>query len=134
MTANRTDDGRARRDRVLGPKAGRLQGGLAAIDDQAAGWVDDFVFGDVWGRPGLSEEERIIVAISVLAATGHHALLRNYLHGALHKGMPARKIHEVIVMLVVYSGFPTMVDTLRTWQEVRESAARQGLDVDLAVR
>jgi 4-carboxymuconolactone decarboxylase len=124
--------GRAKREQILGPKSQLLQSGLAEIDEQAAGWVDDFVFGEVWGRAGISDEERIIVAISVLATTGHHGLLRNYLFGALHKGMSPRKIQEVIATLVVYAGFPVMVDAMRTWQEVRESARRQGLDVDVA--
>jgi 4-carboxymuconolactone decarboxylase len=134
MSAAGTGNGRARREKAQGPKAEVLQNILVDIDPHVASWTDDFVFGEVWGRPGLSHEERMLVAITALAMRGHHTLLRNYLFGALHDGISARKVHETLVMLVVYGGFPTMVEALRTWQDVREAAGRQGLDVSLEPR
>ncbi len=104
---------------------------MASLDPGLAEWVDQFVFGEVWGRPGLSEPERMLVAISALAATGRPDQLRAYLFGALHAGVPAVKLHETLVMQAVYAGFPAAIGALGVWREVVGAARRQGLDVEL---
>jgi 4-carboxymuconolactone decarboxylase len=120
-------EGPARRRRAQGPKADRLQAELVRLDPELARWADDFVFGEVWAREGLSFEERMLVAISQLAATGRTPQLRNYLFGAIQAGIDPRKIQEALVMLAVYTGFPNAIAALAAWAEVRESAGRRGL-------
>jgi alkylhydroperoxidase/carboxymuconolactone decarboxylase family protein YurZ len=121
---SRAEAGRSRRGRAQGAKADQLQAALAALDPQLAEWADDFIFGQVWGRPGLAHEERMLVAITALAAGEHPAQLKNYLHGALQDGTPPEKIHEALLMLVVYCGFPTALTALSQWRSVVEAAAR----------
>jgi 4-carboxymuconolactone decarboxylase len=118
-------DGAERRRRAQGAKADRLQAELAKLDPELARWADQFVFGSVWAREGLSFEERMLVAISQLAATGRQQQLRNYLFGALQAGVEPRKIHEALVMLTVYTGFPNAIAALGTWAEVSESVQRK---------
>lgn len=102
-----------------------LQASLAALDPQLAEWADGFIFDEVWGREGLGEEERMLVAVTALAATARHNQLRVYLHGALQRGIPAAKIHEALVMLVVYVGFPAALDALIEWRAVLASHERR---------
>jgi alkylhydroperoxidase/carboxymuconolactone decarboxylase family protein YurZ len=71
----------------------------------------------------------MLVAISSLATQGKGALLRNYAHGALQAGVSARKIHEALVELVVYAGFPTATSMLFEWQQVLAAARRQGVAI-----
>ena len=111
--------------------ADKLQEALATVDPQLAEWADAFIFGEVWARPGLSEDERMLVAITSLATTEHPAQLKNYLHGALEAGIPASKIHEALVMLVVYNGFPTALAALSCWREVASAARRRGIEIDV---
>lgn len=120
-------EGAARRERAQGVRADKLQAVLAALDPQMAEWADDFIFGQVWGREGLSQDERMLVAITALAAGGHTHLMKNYLHGALQAGIPARKLHEAITMLIVYSGFPPTVAALSQWRQVFDAAVEQGV-------
>jgi 4-carboxymuconolactone decarboxylase len=96
-----------------------------------AAWADDFIFGEIWGREGISQDERMLVAITALAATEHPAQLRNYLHGALQAGISARKINEALLMMVVYAGFPTALSALVVWKDVVASARRQGVAIDI---
>jgi 4-carboxymuconolactone decarboxylase len=120
-------EGAARRERAQGVRAEKLQGVLASLDPQMAEWADDFIFGQVWGRPGLSQDERMLVAITALAAGGHTHLMKNYLHGALQAGIPPRKLHEAITMLIVYAGFPPTVAALSEWRQVFDAAVKQGV-------
>ncbi|MHB2022195.1 MAG: carboxymuconolactone decarboxylase family protein [Mycobacteriales bacterium] len=125
LTGKDPTAGARRRKRVQGPKTERLQEAVRRLDPQLAEWVDDFVFGTVWERPGLSERERLLVAIAMLAARGNHEQLRAYLFGAGFAGVPETKVREVLVMCTVYCGFPTALQSLQLWQEVRASLERQ---------
>ena len=130
-SSNCESDGAKRRRSAQGSKADQLIAVMGGLDPQLAEWADSFIFGQVWGRPGLSQEERMIVAITALAATEHPAQLRNYLHGALEARVPTRKIHEALVMMVVYAGFPAALTGLAIWKEVVASARKRGLTVDI---
>jgi 4-carboxymuconolactone decarboxylase len=130
LTEERAESrGAARRRRAQGAKADQLQALLASLDPGVGAWADEFVFGEVWGRPGLDFEGRMLVAITSLATQGQGALLRNYAHGALQAGVSARKIHEALVELVVYVGFPTATSMLFEWQQVLVAARRQGVAI-----
>jgi 4-carboxymuconolactone decarboxylase len=107
-----------RRRHALGARSDDLMAAVAALDPQVAEWVDDFVFGAVWGRAHLATDERRLVAISMLAAGGHLPQLRNYLHGALQAGIPREKLREVLVMSVPYVGFPSALASLGVFSEV----------------
>lgn len=131
MSPTTAEEGARRRARAQGAKADRLNAVLAGLDPQMAEWSDSFIFGALWGREGMSQDERMLVAITALAATEHPDQLRNYLHGALEAGIPARKVHEALVMMVVYAGFPTALTALVVWKEVVASARRRGITVDL---
>lgn len=122
--------GAARRARVQGRKSAKLQAHLESLDPGVAGWVDSFVFGQVWDRPGLGETERTLVAIAMLAATERPDQLRAYLFGALDGGVSPAAVQEVLAMSAVYAGFPAALNALRLWHDVLESAEAQGIAVD----
>jgi 4-carboxymuconolactone decarboxylase len=126
--------GQARRARAQGVRHSDLQAHLTAIDPRLAEWADGFIFGDVWARPGLEFEDRQLVAIVALAATGKPDQLRNYLHGALQDGFDPTRIHEALLMLPVYVGWPTALQALVVWQEVVRSVRRRGRVVPVPIQ
>jgi 4-carboxymuconolactone decarboxylase len=116
----RTDRGRARRGRAQGAQTEKLGQALAALDPDLLEWADGFIFGQVWSEDEvISFEDRMLVAIVALAATGNLIQLRNYLHGGLQAGLNADRLHEALKMLVVYTGFPTALSALGVLNEVR---------------
>jgi len=125
--------GRARRARAQGMKHEGLQAALGTLDPRLAEWADGFIFGNVWDDDALFHD-RMLVAIVALAASGKSQQLKNYLHGALQDGMDPRRIHEALVMLVVYVGFPTALQSLSVWQEVVLAARKRGMSVDVPVQ
>ena len=118
------------RRRAQGEKSEKLQALLCSLDGGVGRWADEFVFGEVWARDGLPFEERMLVAIASLATQGKAPMLRNYTFGALQAGVSARKIHETLVMLVVYAGFPTATNMLYEWKQVLDSARAQGIAIN----
>jgi 4-carboxymuconolactone decarboxylase len=125
--------GRERRRLAQGAKADALDARLRSMDAGMANLTNEFVFGQVWGRPGLSHEERMLVAIGALVATEHPNQLRNYLHGALQNGIDPIKVHETIVMMCVYGGFPAALEGLMEWRDVVRAARKQGMEIDLPI-
>jgi alkylhydroperoxidase/carboxymuconolactone decarboxylase family protein YurZ len=119
-----TTTGAARRRRAQGRRHDSLQASLTEIDPQLAAWSDGFVFGEVWAGEDLSWDDRMLVAIIVLSALGHHAQLRNYLHGALQDGFPQERLRQAMSMLTVYAGFPVAIQALSVLQQVVETEAR----------
>jgi 4-carboxymuconolactone decarboxylase len=129
--SERALEGSQLRARAQGARHQDLQSALGAIDPRLADWADGFIFGDVWNRDGAVFEDRLLVAIVALAATDKPNQLRNYLHGALQDGMDPRRIHEALLMLVVYVGWPTTLQSLIVWQEVVRAARKRGAVIDL---
>jgi 4-carboxymuconolactone decarboxylase len=119
------DDGVARRRLAQGAKADGLQQALTALDETLADWADDFVFGHVWAGTAISHEERMMVAITALAATNRRNQLRNYLHGALQGGIAPERIREALRMLVVYAGFPVAIESLTEFDSVLSAHQRR---------
>jgi alkylhydroperoxidase/carboxymuconolactone decarboxylase family protein YurZ len=126
---NATGGGAARRARAQGPRTDAVQAVSASLDPQLPEWIDEFIFGAVWGRPGLSHQERALTAITALATGQHTDQLRVYIWGALHDGVPARKIQEVLVMISIYAGFPVALKSLFVWRDILKSAPDQGIDI-----
>jgi 4-carboxymuconolactone decarboxylase len=123
--------GRALRARVQGAKSELFTEGLIGLDPRMAEWSDGWIFGDVWEGEGIGLEDRVLVAVVALAATAKTEQLRNYLHGALQADFDPRRIHEALLMLPVYVGFPTAIQALVVWRAVVESARRHGQTIDL---
>jgi 4-carboxymuconolactone decarboxylase len=117
----RAEDGRRIWERALGDNTAEVLETIAAWEPALVEWIDDFSYGTVWNRPGLGFEERQLVAIVALAAQGNTVQIRNYLHGALQDGMSPRAIHEALLMLCVYCGFPTLLGVLPIWREVLDA-------------
>jgi 4-carboxymuconolactone decarboxylase len=117
-------EGVARRKRIQGRKADELQGALSALDAGLASWADHHVFESVWGRPGLGERDRTLIAIAVLGAIGASGQLRVYLHGALQAGIREVELRETLVMLSVYVGFPASINAMQVLADVVASEER----------
>lgn len=76
------------------------------------------LFGDVWGRPGLSLRERQLVTLAANIAmarpTGNHSHYRS----SAHLGITHKEICEVIIQVGHYTGWPTMSNAVRQYSAV----------------
>jgi 4-carboxymuconolactone decarboxylase len=75
----------------------------------------------------------MLVAIVALASTGKPDQLKIYLHGAIQAGASGRRIHEALLLLPVYVGFPTAVQALVLWRDVVLACRRRGVDIDVPI-
>ncbi len=78
----------------------------------------DYLFGEIWSRPGLALQERSMITCAVLAALGREPQLRGHLGGALNIGIPAEKLEEMLLHVTHYAGWPAGSTGTRVLKEV----------------
>ena len=87
----------------------------------------DYLFGEIWARPGLGLRERSIITVSILVATGKERQLRTHLIGALNNGVSPYELKELMIHATHYSGWPSGMNGLRILQDL---ADERGLPFD----
>jgi alkylhydroperoxidase/carboxymuconolactone decarboxylase family protein YurZ len=80
--------------------------------------AEEAVWGSIWARPGLALEDRMLAVLSTLTSKQRLPQLRRYIGAALHINVPARTIQEVFIHCGLYSGFPTILNSLTLAKEV----------------
>ncbi|PBJ63971.1 carboxymuconolactone decarboxylase, partial [Mycobacterium avium subsp. hominissuis] len=72
----------------------------------ASGLID-FVFGEVWSRPGLSRRDRRFVTLACVAAADAQAPLEQHVYAALNSGdLSITEMREAVLHFAVYAGWP----------------------------
>lgn len=89
-------------------------------------WVVEFAFGDVYDRPGLDNQQKVLTTISALVAQGTPQIAMHVITG-LNVGLTPKEIVGCIMHLIPYVGFPRALNALRVAQEV---FVEQGLKVE----
>lgn len=73
----------------------------------AATTMLDFVFGQVWQRPGLSRRDRWFVALPCVAAADAEEPLREHVYAALNSAdVTIDEMREAVLHFAVYAGWP----------------------------
>ena len=66
-----------------------------------------FVFGEIWNRPGLTRKERRLVTLALVAESSDLQSMHDQAYGALRSGdLTYDELQEVILHFAVYSGWP----------------------------
>ena len=67
----------------------------------------EHLFGDIWQRPGLSDRDRRLLLIGMLAGTGQHDVLGIQVPAALTAGdLDAEALREIVILVCHYAGWP----------------------------
>lgn len=75
--------------------------------------------GDVFLREGLSLQEREFITVaSLLTAGGCEPQLEIHINGALNVGIPPRKIIELFIQCIAYTGYPRVLNAVSVAKKV----------------
>lgn len=80
--------------------------------------VNQYCFGEIWGRPGLDRKTRSIVTLSMLTGANRPNQIRGHVRGAIANGVTKEEIQEVFLQAAIYCGVPAAVDSFRIAREV----------------
>ena len=118
MTKDRYNEGLAVRREVLGNEY--VDKAMADMDDFTRPFqelVNEYCWGTVWARPGLSRKTRSLINLGLLTAMNRPQELKLHLRGALNNGCTKEEIMEVLLHTAIYCGMPAAVTSFRTAKE-----------------
>ncbi len=119
MNQDLFDRGLNTRREVLG--AEYVDAAIANADDFSRDLqqlVTQYVWGDIWNRPGLDRRSRSLINLAMLTALNRPHELKLHLRGALNNGVTKDEIREVLLQTAIYCGVPASMDSFRQAREV----------------
>ena len=78
------------------------------------------LFGDVWGRPGLSLRDRQLVTLAANIALARPSGNHSHNLSAMHLGITQEEICEVMIQVGHSAGWPTLSNAVRQFTEIME--------------
>lgn len=85
--------------------------------------IVEFVYGDVYTRPGLSTRDREIAAVATLVAMGRSSQLPQHLRASLKAGVTAEDLGEIILQTATIAGFPPAMNAMSQLKTVLSDRA-----------
>jgi 4-carboxymuconolactone decarboxylase len=99
---------------------------LYELDPELWRLTTEFVFGEVWARPGLSLRERELICLAVLITLGTEGM-DIHLRNAGRLGITDDQIKEVIFQAMYYAGQPRGLFAMKRLKAVMaEKIPKQG--------
>jgi 4-carboxymuconolactone decarboxylase len=111
---DRYERGRARFLEVHDEKALRAVEGLGDLGRS----IVEFVYGEIYLRPGLSLRDRELAAVATLVALGRSSQLPQHLRAALKAGVTPDELREVVLQTAAISGFPPAMNAMSTLKNI----------------
>jgi 4-carboxymuconolactone decarboxylase len=111
---DRYERGRARFLDVHDEKALRAVEGLGDLGRS----IIEYVYGDIYLRPGLSLRDRELAAVATLVALGRSSQIPQHLRAALKAGVTPNELREVIMQTAAIAGFPPAMNAMSTLKSV----------------
>ncbi len=73
--------------------------------------AQDFIFSEVWSRPGLDRRSRRWITLACVTAAGAPTAMRTYAKAALDSGeITMAELREFVLQFAVFQGFPKAVE------------------------
>lgn len=111
--SQRREAGAAIRKEVLGSTHVAPAGAPNLFDQTFTDFTEDFCWGNVWTRPGLSRQTRSMLNLAMLASLGRWHEFEVHVRGAINNGVTDAEIAEVLLQAGVYAGIPVAAEGLR---------------------
>ena len=114
------------RRRVLGDEY--VDNALANVDafnSEFQELVSEYCWGKVWGRSALSDQQRSLNNLSMMAALNRPHEFKIHMRGALRNGCSLDEIRDTLLQVAIYCGIPAGVEAFRLAREVLEAEGIQ---------
>ena len=110
------------RRRVLGDEY--VDNALANVDafnSEFQELVSEYCWGKVWGRAALSDQQRSLNNLSMMAALNRPHEFKVHMRGALRNGCGLDEIRDTLLQVAIYCGIPAGVEAFRLAREVLDA-------------
>jgi 4-carboxymuconolactone decarboxylase len=119
MDQEKFETGLEARGRVLGQEyVDRAFGTADAFNLEFQKLVTEYCWGEVWGRPTLTDKQRSLNNLCILASLNRGHEFKVHFRGALRNGCTLDELRDTLVQIMVYAGVPAGVESFRLAREV----------------
>ena len=110
------------RSRVLGPEfVAKAFSTADSFNREMQEIVTEYCWGGVWGRTALSDQQRSLNNLCILAALNRPHEFKLHFRGALHHGCSLDELRDTLIQVMVYAGVPAGVEAFRLAREVLDA-------------
>jgi 4-carboxymuconolactone decarboxylase len=81
-------------------------------------YIVEFGYGEIYSRPGLTNQQRALITISSLVTQGTERELELHINTGLTAGLTGTEIVESVIHLIPYTGFPRVLNALYVVKKV----------------
>ena len=121
MSSEMFEKGIQKRRKVLGDEY--VDKALASADEFGADLqklITEYAWGEVWNKESITDKERSLINLGMIAALNRPHELKLHIKGALNNGISKEQIKDVFLQVTVYCGAPAGIDSMRLAREVFE--------------
>ena len=108
------------RREVMGDE--RVDASMANLDDFNRDFMEQFItemgWGAVWGRDGLTRQQRSLLNLGMLAALGRMNEFEGHFRGAINNGLTREELREALLQITMYCGAPAGMEAFRAAAKV----------------
>ena len=80
---------------------------LTAVAPEFAELTQDFLFGEIWKRPGLSQRDKSLITVTCLVALNRIEQVDFHLEKAFENGLTKEELIAAITHIAFYAGWPS---------------------------
>ena len=122
MDTERYDVGLEARRRVLGEEyVTRALSTTDSFNHELQQLVTEYCWGGVWGRSALTDRQRSLNNLCLLAALNRPEEFMTHFRGALRNGCTLDELRDTLLQITVYAGVPAGVEAFRLARRVLEA-------------
>jgi 4-carboxymuconolactone decarboxylase len=122
MDNERYDVGLEARRRVLGEEyVTRAMATADSFNQELQQLVTEYCWGGVWGRSALTDRQRSLNNLCLLAALNRPEEFMTHFRGALRNGCTLDELRDTLLQITVYAGVPAGVEAFRLARRVLEA-------------
>jgi 4-carboxymuconolactone decarboxylase len=85
----------------------------------------DFLFGEIWKRPGLSQRDKSLITVTVLATLNRIEAIEYHLGLALDNGLTQEELVAALTHIAFYAGWPSAYSGMIHFRSVLEQRKNQ---------
>ena len=105
--SDRHATGMATRRAVLGnAHVDRAEAVKSDFDAPFQQFITEGAWGSVWSRPDLTQRERSLITLALLAALGNHEEVAMHVRATANTGATPQDVREAMLHVAVYAGVP----------------------------
>ena len=88
--------------------------------------VTEYCWGEVWTRSVLTNKQRSLNNLCMIAALNRAAEFEAHVRGALRNGCTPEEIRDTLIQVAIYAGIPAGVEAFRIARKVLMEEGRLG--------